>query len=85
MDTENVPEYATPSQTLLLKFDANQNFAKEVQLSPYNFETLACTNPFKDIPPTKTIYLNRLPPWTDPDSIQNLMQRMSDGLPVKVR
>lgn len=84
MNTEITAEYSTPNHTLLLKFDVNQEFAREVQLSAFNNETSACTNPFKDIPITKTICLNRLPPWTDPDSLQNLMQRVSGGSTVKL-
>lgn len=84
MDTEITTEYSIPSHTLLLKFDANQESTREVQLSVYNAEVAGCTNPFKDIPATKTICLNRLPPWTDPDSLRNLMQRVSDGSPVKL-
>jgi len=79
-----VAEYLTNAHTLLLKFDVNQQFSKEVQLSAYNAEEARSTNPFNDIPVTKTIVLNRLPPWTDPDSLQNLMLRVSGGSTVKL-
>ena len=85
MNTKITAEYSTPNHTLLLKFDVNQEFAREVQLSAFNNETSAGTNPFKDIPTTKTICLDRLPPWTDPDSLQNLMQRVSGDSTIKVR
>ena len=79
-----VSEYRTTAHTLLLKFDVHQQFSKEVQLCAYNAEDASSTNPYNDLPVTKTICLNRLPPWTDPDSLQNLMMRVSGGSAVKV-
>ena len=76
--------YAAPCHTFLLKFDGKQQYTKEVQLKTYKAEDDSMSNPFNDIPVNKTICLNRVPPWADPDSLQNLMVRLSGGLLVKV-
>jgi len=84
MDTEMTTAYAAPCHTFLLKFDGKQQYTKEVQLKTYKAEDDSMSNPFNDIPVNKTICLNRVPPWADPDSLQNLMVRLSGGLLVKV-
>ena len=86
MDVEKITHpYSTPTLTLLLKFDANQEFAREVDLAEYITQTSGKITPVSDLPVGKTISLKRLPPWTDPDSIQNLFQRVGGGVPVKVK
>ena len=77
-------EYSVSNHTLLIKFDANQQYSKEVEVSAYNANESISTNPFNDLPESKTLCLNRLPPWTDPDSVKNLMVRLSNGSVVKV-
>ena len=77
-------EYSASNHTLLIKFDANQQYSKEVEVSAYNANESISTNPFNDLPESKTLCLNRLPPWTDPDSVKNLMVRLSNGSVVKV-
>ena len=77
-------EYSASNHTLLIKFDANQQYSKEVEVSAYNANESISTNPFNDLPESKTLVLNRLPPWTDPDSVKNLMVRLSNGSVVKV-
>ena len=67
--------------TFLLKFDSNQEYAREVDLVEYQVQKSGKVN---DVPLGKTILLRRLPPWTDPDSIKNLLQRMSGGVAIKV-
>ena len=74
--SENLQEFAN--------FDGNQQFSKEIQISAYSTLQNHTSNPFSDIPAKKTMYLNRLPPWTDPENLQNLMCRVSGGSTVKV-
>ena len=85
MHIEMLSEYSVSNHTLLIKFDANQQYSKEVEVSAYNANESISTNPFNDLPESKTLCLNRLPPWTDPDSVKNLMVRLSNGSVVKVR
>ena len=84
MDNETIMDQSTPFISLLLKFDGNQQFSKEIQISAYSTLQNHTSNPFSDIPPKKSMYLNRLPPWTDPENLQNLMCRVSGGSTVKV-
>ena len=77
-------EYSVSNHTLLIKFDANQQYSKEIEVSAYNANESISTNPFNDLPESKTLCLDRLPPWTDPDSVKNLMVRLSNGSVVKV-
>ena len=84
MDTETIMDQSIPIHSMLLKFDANQQFSKEIQICAYNKLQHHTSNPYSDIPVKKTMYLNRLPPWTDPENLQTLMCRVSGGLTVKV-
>ena len=84
MDTEMITESSSPYHTFLLKFDEGQQYTKEVQLKMYNIQEENTSNPFNDIPVNRTIYLNRVPPWANPDSLQNLLVRLSGGSIVKV-
>ena len=76
--------YSATFYTFLLKFDEKQQYTKEVQLKAYKAEDDSVSNPFNDIPVNRTICLNRVPPWADPDSLQALMTRLSGGSLVKV-
>ena len=84
MEIETIVDQSIPFKSFLLKFDANQNFSKEIQVCSYSELQSDTTNPFNDIPVKKTIYLNRLPPWTDPENLKNLMCRISGEANVKV-
>lgn len=83
MHIEMLSEYSASNHTLLIKFDANQQYSKEVEVSAYNANESISTNPFNDLPESKTLVLNRLPPWTDPDSVKDLMVRLSNGSAVR--
>ena len=85
MEVEMIVEQQPVSfYSLLLKFDANQQFSKEIQLCAYDSLQNDKSNPYSDLPVKKTIYLSRLPPWTDPESIKNLMLRVSGEANIKV-
>ena len=84
MEVETIEERSVPFHSFLLKFDANQQFSKEIQVCTYTDLQNDFTNPFSDIPVKKTIYLGRVPPWTDPENLKNLMCRISGENTVKV-
>ena len=84
MEIETIVDQSIPFKSFLLKFDANQNFSKEIQVCSYSELQSDTTNPFNDIPVKKTIYLNRLPPWTDPENLKDLMCRISREANIKV-
>jgi len=83
MEVEMIVEQPVSFYSLLLKFDANQQFSKEIQLCAYDSLQNDKSNPYSDLPVKKTIYLSRLPPWTDPESIKNLMFRVSGEANIK--
>ena len=84
MEIETIVDQSIPFKSFFLKFDTNQHFSKEIQVCSYCELQSDTTNPFNDIPVKKTIYLNRLPPWTDPENLKNLMCRISGEANVKV-